>query len=708
MIRKDPMIIRPLLRLLSPALLIAIADPNVALAQTAKDNLAPLSKADFTADPLPKAARARLGSTRLRHKSDVALARFSPNGKVLATAGEDTIRLWELATGKQLRELTETGRWQIYAVVFSKDGTKLTSIQQGGVIRLWDLGTGKQLCPPQKHPGEAYQRYGLALSSDGKTIATAGAKDVRTWDAASLKPLETFSTEGPEGNGTPAVAFSPDGKLLAANSKLDIHLWNLKTGRIQRTISAAHANGVTALVFAADSQTLVSGGNKESESVQIGNRGGGSSAEIAIWDVAAGERLANLRAVSFDSGLYSLALSADGTLLASGHHNEARVWDLEKRELAWIIKDRYSVHGGYPCTMDLSPDGKWLAARIDGHAVGLWDAETGELSENSETHRQSITSLASTSDGKILVTSSGEDTVRLWDPSAGKVVSQFQMNGQGTGFSALAITPDGKALAAAGGYRLLVGREGRLEFKGNLLISDLAHAAVLVESNFSDVIGSLAYSPDGGTLIATTNNQSPQKDEAILVIDADDGTERSRLSHPGQICRTSLSADGKTLYSVGIEARLREWDVKAAKVKRTIEVTGHERPQVTHAAFSRDSTRLATADRFGKVLVITDVPSGKRIREIAVPDTLGNLLAISPDGRILAAACQPITATDTRFDEQIHLWDIATGEKLVSFDASTDGTVATLFFLPDGKTLVSGMDRGTALLWDLTNIRAPR
>src|SRR5204862_43043 len=152
----------------------------------------------------------------------------------------------------------------------------------------------------------------------------------------------------------------------------DIHLWNLKTGQIHLTIRAAHAEGVTSLVFTPDSRTLISGGNKFPESVQIGNRSGSSSAEIAIWDVATGQSLAELAAKSFDSGLYSLALCADGAVLVSGHHNEARVWNLETRKLMRIIGNEYSVHGGYPCTLDLSPDGKWLAARTDRHAVGLW------------------------------------------------------------------------------------------------------------------------------------------------------------------------------------------------------------------------------------------------------------------------------------------------------------------------------------------------
>jgi WD40 repeat protein len=672
-------------------------------------NSAKLTANDTAADPLPAGARVRLGSTRWRHKTDVALARFSPDGKILATSGSmETIRLWEVTTGKQLHELTETGRWEICGVVFSPDGTKLTSIQQGGVIQLWDVATGKQVCPAAKHPGEG-ERYGMARSPDGKVVATVGAKEVRLWDAATLKPLKSFPTGGTMGFAAPGIAFSPDGNLLAASGKLDIKLWNLKTGEVQLKIPGAHTQGVTSLVFAPDSRSLISGGNKDIVMVRLGNRAGGSSAQIAIWDVATGERLADLTTQSFDSGLYSLALSADGKILVSGHHSEARVWDVETRTLARIIDEEYSVRGGYPCTPDLAPDGKWLAARTDGHSVGLWNVETGDLSENSETHRRSIASIASASQGKLLVTSANEDTIRLWDPATGRPSGEVQINSRGTGFSAIAITPDNQSFAVGGGYRLMSGGGGKLEFKGNLSLGNLASAAVLPEAHFSDVIGALAYSPDGKTLAAATNNLSEQTDEAILIIDPDDGAEINRLNgHAGAICLIAFSPDGKTLYSVGSDKKLRTWDITAAKVTRTVEINGHAGPSVNRAAISRDSKRVATCEMFGKVVVITDVASGEQVREIVIPDTLGNLLAISADGRILASACQPISNTDTRFDERIHLWDIATGQELFSFDASTDGTVATLCLLPDGKTLVAGMDRGTALVWDISNIQTKR
>jgi len=663
------------------------------------------ARSDAYGDPLPQRAVSRLGTTRWRHKTHVALARFSPNGKVLATAGGDTtIRLWDVATGEQLHELTDAGRHTAYGIVFSPDGAKMASVHEGGIVRLWDVATGWQACEPQEHPGERSDRYGIAFAPDGQTLATVGTVQVRLWSADALKPLNQFATDGDRGRGGPAVAFSPDGRLLAASGGADIRIWQVGMDQPAENIKSAHANGTAALVFTPDSKTLISGGNGQHRSVRIGRRAGGSMAEIKFWDVAAKEQVAELTTESFDSGLYSQALSRDGTVLVSGHHSEARIWDVKTRTLLNIIAEDYSIQGGFPCTADISPDGKTLASRTNGNTVGLWDVETGRLStEAAASHQRSVTSVATASDGEILATVARDGSVHVWQTATGKHLDRFPLDG----VSSIAASPSDKMIAAGGGYRL--SRE-ELELHGSLQIRSLDPHTVAADAKFSDVIGALAYSQDGRTIAAATNNtpfgQLDEADEAILIIDAKTGNTLTRLSgQKGNFAAVAFAADGKTLFAVHTDAMLRHWDIESGKVVRVSKITGHERDYISHVAFSANRETLVTCETFGKSLVITDVASAKHVRTITVPNTLGNLLAISPDGRILASACQPIMRTDTEFDERIHVWDLATGRELLALDAATDGTVASLAFLPDGRTLVSGMDRGTALLWDISEVQ---
>jgi len=279
----------------------------------------------------------------------------------------------------------------------------MASVDECGMVRLWDMATGWQACEPQEHPGERSDRYDIAFAPDGKTLATVGPTEVRLWSADVLKPLKQFATGGDRGH-SPAVAFSPDGRLLAAASgDADIRIWQIGTDQPAESIKSAHVNGTTALVFTPDSKTLISGGDGEYRMVRIGRRAGASSAEIKFWDVATREQVAELKTESFDSGLYSLSLSRNGHLLVSGHHSEARVWDVKTRTLRDIIVESYSIGGGYPCIADISPDGKTLASRTNGYTVGLWDVETGRLSnETSSSHQRSVRSVVAASGGEIL------------------------------------------------------------------------------------------------------------------------------------------------------------------------------------------------------------------------------------------------------------------------------------------------------------------
>src|SRR5207244_3628594 len=101
---------------------------------------------DAYGDPLPPGAVARLGTLRLRHTHLITASAVASDGSVIATGGQDgTVCLWEIATGRKLRQLLGM-QSEVGALIFSSDGKDISGAERGGgALRTWETATGKEL-----------------------------------------------------------------------------------------------------------------------------------------------------------------------------------------------------------------------------------------------------------------------------------------------------------------------------------------------------------------------------------------------------------------------------------------------------------------------------------------------------------------------------------------------------------------------------------
>src|SRR5713101_4565628 len=167
---------------------------------------------DEMGDRLPPGAVARFGTVRLRHGDRIECMAFSPDGKILASAGQDNaVRLWDVESGKEKRR--HTGHFFYFRnLAFSADGRYLAAACGSADCRiyLWDAASGKEI---QQLRG-LHVVQGLAFSPDSNYLGWGTLEgDVCLWKVNGKEEIRRLHKQS---KPIHAVSFSPDSKLLAA------------------------------------------------------------------------------------------------------------------------------------------------------------------------------------------------------------------------------------------------------------------------------------------------------------------------------------------------------------------------------------------------------------------------------------------------------------------------------------------------------------
>nr|WP_042179802.1 helix-turn-helix domain-containing protein [Kibdelosporangium sp. MJ126-NF4]CEL14036.1 High-affnity carbon uptake protein Hat/HatR [Kibdelosporangium sp. MJ126-NF4]CTQ88402.1 High-affnity carbon uptake protein Hat/HatR [Kibdelosporangium sp. MJ126-NF4] len=169
---------------------------------------------------------------------------FSPDGSLLAVADHDNqlVTVWDIATRTRKSELRGHSGWA-RSVVFSPDGRTLASASADQTVILWDVATGSQLARVTGHK-DAYF-HGIDFSPDGRTIAYTSADDtVVLWDVERRTVSARLTGHLA---GVRVVAFSPDGGTLAtAGADGTVILWDTEPERVAAGICHTVSRNLTA------------------------------------------------------------------------------------------------------------------------------------------------------------------------------------------------------------------------------------------------------------------------------------------------------------------------------------------------------------------------------------------------------------------------------------------------------------------------------
>jgi WD40 repeat protein len=573
-----------------------------------------------------------LGDCRLQHGGWVSDLAFSPDGKTLASCGQDrTVRLWDAATG-QLRHTLVGHQEGTTHLAFSPDSKTLASSSNDRTIKLWDVATGQEKATLQGHTAWV---GGLAFSPDGTTLASgSGDLTARLWDAPSGRERRVL----PTGQNGGRVAFSPDGSTLAVAGDHFVTRWDVASG--EQVEKSSMLPLIEAPDFSQDGRLLASGGPDN---------------VVKLWNLTTGKEQQTLPGHS--GILRRVAFSPDGRLLASGgRDNLVKLWDLTTG------KDRYTFRGNQGSILSLAftPDAALLASAGDDGTVRLWDLSTGMARFPSRGHSRSVATVAFSPDGRTLASGSFDHTIRLWDAASGKELRTLK--GHQWEVSSVAFSPDGQALASGSPDATVIlwdpaSAENRRTLEGHT-------------GSVTDV----AWSPDSRTLASASVDQS------VRLWDPATGKElRTLQGHTAPVLSVAFSPDGRTVAAGSNDETVKRWDAATGEELRPI--------KGRRLAFSPDGKTLATAVEPEHVLKLWDASTGDEVLTFHGPGAEWTSLAFSPDGQALAA---------TGTGSTLYVWDLTHSARAPRmFPLGVGVWLNGVAFSPEGRHLATGNQNGT-------------
>jgi len=295
--------------------------------------------------------------------------------------------------------------------------------------------------------------------------------------------------------------------------------------------------------------------------------------------------------------------------------------------------------------------------------------------------------VAISPDGKQLAATGGEPVVKVWDSATG--LETLNLKGNVDAIMSVVFSPDGTRLASSscsnnrktGDIRIWLTSSGE---------------EVLVVHGDATGFNGVAFSPDG-KFLATGNS-----DSTLSLWDATDGRLLKTLTgHLDVVNGVAFSPDGLRLASAsgyyGAPGEVKVWDIAAGQ--ELLDLPGHSDP-VFGVSFSPDGTQLASASghyRMRGEIKLWDAVTGHELRTLKGHESLVRSVVFSPDGKRLATGS---------WDQTVRIWNVSTGTETLTLRGHT-AIVNSVRFSPDGRRLFSASFDNTVKAWDAINGQEP-
>jgi WD40 repeat protein/cytoskeletal protein RodZ len=576
---------------------------------------------------------------------DVKSVKFSPTGKLFASASINEINLWDAQTGRHLRTLNHSG-W-VNSISFSPNGQTLVSVSFEGTIKHWDVNTGREI---QSFVGHSASIWDVSFSPNGHLIASASPEDVvALWDIDAGRKLRTLADSNNARFST--ISFSPDGRLIAGNnSNSQVVVWEVATGQKLNLINTP----VSSLKFVSNERILTANSD---------------DGTVILWDIQTKQKLQTIEGHSKNHSaavrnISSLSVSDnEKTLATAGHDGTVKLWDISTGNKLQVLRE----HTGFVTSVSFSPNGETIVSASNDGTLKLWNksgrklnvVESPILTDASANY---VSRVSLSPDRKIIV-SAADSTLVLWDATTEQLKQTFE--GHDSWITSVSFSGNGGIIASA-------------SYLGLVKVWEVSTGKELLSVRDGKNVG---LSLDGSMIASATS------DNAVKIRKVSTGKELKVLvGHASPIESIRFSEKSDIVATGDWNGVMKLWSLKTGQVLKTL--TAHT-SWVNEITFSADDRLVASASEDGTAR-IWNAATGELIQTLSGHGDRVMSVDFSSDGHTLATAS---------VDGTVKLWEVNTGQELQTLDRHTD-MVLTVRFWPDNQIITSASRDGKLIFWN--------
>ncbi len=244
------------------------------------------------------------------HAGTIIFASFSPDGRRIVTASDDTTaRVWDAASGTEIA-LLKAHEQPVTSASFSPDGRRIVTTSYDQTARVWDAEGGAEIALLKAHEGVVLN---ASFSPDGRRIVTASRDNTaRVWDTESGKKIALLKGHEQTVNG---ASFSPDGRrIVTASRDKTARVWDAANGK-EIALLKGHRDSVNGASFSPDGRRIVTTSYDDNTA--------------RLWDAESGTEIALLK--GHEDWASGASFSPDGRwIVTASGGNTARVWDVTR------------------------------------------------------------------------------------------------------------------------------------------------------------------------------------------------------------------------------------------------------------------------------------------------------------------------------------------------------------------------------------------